>query len=293
MPSVRAAGLLRGPAARTPSLRRVQPVKQPTYVEFRPHPQLADVLTCEWERRAGSESSLVVLPDGCADIVWRSDGALFVAGPDLGPALHDQGPGIGFVGLRMMPGTAATVLGTDVDELRDRQVSLSSVWGSHAVSLADRLADASSMGACRAILAAAVRERVAAATCDDQVVAAARLLSTAPMRVTDLAEQVGISDRQLRRRFVRQVGYGPKTYERVMRFRRFQESGMRTGGQRVGLAHLAATAGYADQAHLTRECRRLAGRTPTQLLDSLAAPSGSDRDDRIVQDNSSIEPRPS
>jgi transcriptional regulator GlxA family with amidase domain len=193
----------------------------------------------------------------------------------------------------MVPGTAATVLGTDVDELRDRQVSLSSVWGSRAASLADRLAAASSTGACRAILAAAVRERVAKGSTDDQVVNAARLLSIAPMGVTDLAEQVCLSDRQLRRRFVRQVGYGPKTYERVMRFRRFQELGAATQRQRVGLAHLAVAAGYADQAHLTRECRRLGGSTPTQFLDSLAAPSGSDGDDRNVQDGASMERRSS
>jgi AraC-like DNA-binding protein len=32
------------------------------------------------------------------------------------------------------------------------------------------------------------------------------------------------------------------------------------------LAQLAADAGYADQAHLTRESRRLSGRSPTTLL---------------------------
>jgi AraC-like DNA-binding protein len=48
-----------------------------------------------------------------------------------------------------------------------------------------------------------------------------------------------------------------------MRLRRFLALGEEAGG---GLATLAAEAGYADQAHLTRECRRLTGRTPAELL---------------------------
>jgi AraC-like DNA-binding protein len=36
---------------------------------------------------------------------------------------------------------------------------------------------------------------------------------------------------------------------------------------RVELARAALLAGYADQAHLSRETRRLAGLSPRQLLD--------------------------
>ena len=75
--------------------------------------------------------------------------------------------------------------------------------------------------------------------------------------------------RQLRRRCHAVVGYGPKTLQRVLRFRRFVsriERGpappARTG---TDLAALAAQAGYADQAHLTRECQALAGLTPAAL----------------------------
>ena len=37
---------------------------------------------------------------------------------------------------------------------------------------------------------------------------------------------------------------------------------------------VAADLGYADQAHLTRECRRLAGRTPSEPVASRAAAAG-------------------
>ena len=66
---------------------------------------------------------------------------------------------------------------------------------------------------------------------------------------------VGLGERQLRRRFASAVGYGPKTFARVIRFR--AALGLVRGG--AALAEAALAAGYADQAHMTREMRSLAG----------------------------------
>jgi methylphosphotriester-DNA--protein-cysteine methyltransferase len=61
---------------------------------------------------------------------------------------------------------------------------------------------------------------------------------------------------------VEQIGYGPKTLHRVLRFQRFMRH---LTLPNIDLAAAAAVAGYADQAHLSRESRRLAGLTPRQL----------------------------
>jgi len=74
-----------------------------------------------------------------------------------------------------------------------------------------------------------------------------------------------ISGRHLRRRFVTAVGYGPKRFERVMRFQRFLRLADAIG-RTQGLATLAVEAGYADQAHLSRECAHLAGCSPKMLM---------------------------
>lgn len=78
-----------------------------------------------------------------------------------------------------------------------------------------------------------------------------------------LAEKVGLSERQLRRRFTEAVGYGPKALHSILRFQHALDLGRRGD---PGLAAIAYQAGYADQAHFTREVRRLAGMTPTELL---------------------------
>ncbi len=240
--------------------------RRPSYEEFPPEPALAAVVVCAWERTTVRDEGIVVLPDGCSDVVWRSDGALFVAGPDRGPVAADVGAGADVVGIRLRPGAAASVLGSAVSELCDRRVPLDALWGIPAAELAERLADLATAAERRRLLALAVRRRIENAVLDLPVLAAVQALGRPCATGTDVAGQVGLSPRQLRRRFVHQVGYGPKTYERVMRFRRFLD--LTAGGhrRRVGLATLAAEAGFADQAHLTRECRRLAGSTPAQLV---------------------------
>ncbi|MEV5718428.1 DUF6597 domain-containing transcriptional factor [Amycolatopsis mediterranei] len=77
-------------------------------------------------------------------------------------------------------------------------------------------------------------------------------------RVEDPALSAAVSARWLRRRFVQAVGYGPATYLRVSRFQR----AVALAPHVSGLAALAAAAGYADQAHLSRDCRALTGLTP-------------------------------
>ena len=72
------------------------------------------------------------------------------------------------------------------------------------------------------------------------------------------------SERQLHRRCVAAVGYGPVLLRRVLRFRQFV-SRIDAGAACGDLGVLAAEAGYADQAHLTRESRDLAGLPPAAL----------------------------
>jgi transcriptional regulator GlxA family with amidase domain len=94
---------------------------------------------------------------------------------------------------------------------------------------------------------------------------AAELLRHDPGLATgELAARLSISERQLRRRFVAQVGYGPKRFARIMRLHRLLHLGRRHPEATLGW--LAAAAAYADQAHLAHDCHELAGRTPTALL---------------------------
>jgi transcriptional regulator GlxA family with amidase domain len=78
-----------------------------------------------------------------------------------------------------------------------------------------------------------------------------------------LAPFVTVGERQLERLFVERIGYGPKVFARVMRVQHAVGSlASRAPGSLASWARFAVECGYADQAHLIREFRALAGVTP-------------------------------
>jgi AraC-like DNA-binding protein len=85
-----------------------------------------------------------------------------------------------------------------------------------------------------------------------------------PARVEQLSQKLGISSRQLQRRFTSAIGYGPKMFQSVLRFQRLLRL-FGSDAQPLSLAHAAIDAGYSDQAHMTREVKRFAGRSPSAL----------------------------
>jgi AraC-like DNA-binding protein len=89
-------------------------------------------------------------------------------------------------------------------------------------------------------------------------------------RVEHLSERLGISSRQLQRRFQVSAGYGPKMFQSVLRFQRLLNESSRASNRWM-LTDLATHAGYSDQAHMTREVQRFAGRSPASLLRSVSS----------------------
>jgi transcriptional regulator GlxA family with amidase domain len=80
------------------------------------------------------------------------------------------------------------------------------------------------------------------------------------LRVDELARDAGYSRRHLTARFRAEYGLAPKTAARVMRFERARALVARP--EPPALARIAAACGYADQAHMNREWRALAGASP-------------------------------
>jgi AraC-like DNA-binding protein len=218
-----------------------------------------------WVRDGAPNGSppLRVVPDGSADIIWRADGrsvTAVVAGPDTEAQLAPLAEGSRMVGIRFAPGAADAVLGIPLDVVRDQRVPLGELWGAVAEELAERVALSDQP---EAALATAVQERITEAP-DPTAAAIARRLEFAagPGIVSGVADDVGVSERQLQRRCRTAFGYGPKTLHKVLRFQRALRLA-RAGGR---LADVAAVVGYADQAHMARDTRRLAGVPITDLL---------------------------
>ncbi|SPT63463.1 helix-turn-helix transcriptional regulator [Actinomadura madurae] len=222
------------------------------YREYRA-PGLACLWTASLPRDAEPFVQRVV-PDGCVDLIW-SDGGILVAGPDTGPIPAVMRPGEEVVAVRFAPGTAPPVLGVPADAIRDGRVPLRDLWGGEADRLAEAVAAAPDR---RGALARALHGRMGPA---DPLVAAV-VAGVARGSVRDVADGLGLGERQLRRRSLAAFGYGPKTLQRVLRFQR----ALRLARAGEPLASVAYAAGYADQAHFAHEVRDLAGEPVRRLL---------------------------
>ena len=237
------------------------------YLEWPAPAGLRHAIACLWAQvtpDSGQDRDGLVLPDACSDLIWEQGRGAYVAGPDTGPVRTVMKAGTVVVGVRFRPSAGGPAFGLPLSELRDQRVELADLLRRDAKQLPGTLDPDTAVIRALELAAALVTEGQP----DPAATRAAVLLADPRARAEDVAADVGLSMRQLRRRCHTVVGYGPKTLQRVLRFRRFVsrlDAGPPRGQDAHDLAALAAQAGYADQAHLTRECRDLAGLTPAAL----------------------------
>lgn len=247
------------------------------YEELEPPPALAEFVDRLWaqgigeddrggDREGDSAYDQPVLPDGALDVVAVGD-KVVLAGPATGTTTLALPPSALTVGVRFRTGAAPGLVGVSAADLRDLDVPLADLWGHTGATIAARTAEATGWQDRLQVLVRGLVDRLADARAPDPVgVGIAPLLADRPGRpLTAIADDVGLSERQLRRRVEDAVGLPPRTLARIIRFQRFLRAA-RAAGPGRHLARLAADAGYADQAHLTRESRDLTGLPPAALL---------------------------
>ena len=242
------------------------------YREYAPPRLLAGHFLCLWTQSTTSchsEYAQRVLPDGCIDIVFINDEAPIVVGPWVQPFVARLPIATEIVGARWHPGRAPSLLGLPAAELLNQSVALRDIWSLKLSSSLEQVSQQAGLSARRSLLENMLLRLLADAPPSDTIVnASIQWLARHPHgRVAQLSRWIGISDRQLQRRFSSSVGYGPKAFQSVLRLQRLLHFVGRPipGGN---LAELSAEVGYSDQAHMTREVQRLSGCPPTVLFQS-------------------------
>ncbi|RDI42003.1 AraC family transcriptional regulator [Nocardia mexicana] len=223
---------------------------EPVDIAMVPHPALTVLLD---------------LSDG-GDIVCDTGGRClrgsFVAGILPGELRTRGRIGGDCLQVRLSPVTAAAVLGAAA-ELSGNSVALEEVWGRDAERLRDRLRATSSWDDRFAIVADTLRARLATPGVDPEVAHVWRRTRTGRgrVRVDGLADEVGWSRKRLWSRYRSQLGITPKRAAQLIRFD--HAAHLLATGHSTAL--VAAACGYADQSHLHRETRALAGVTPPAI----------------------------
>lgn len=243
-----------------------------TYRQHAPITAFRHLVDAYWINRpdAGASAADRVLPDGCIDLIFcgaGNDARLFASALIERPIFFGADSSAWFVGVRFRPAMARAILDIDPADCRGRDTRAAEIDPAFA-ALENRLCEGASAEAALALLKHAVEARLARSE-----------RNAAPMRVREalallarggdaahvgaVARALGMSERSLHRELVRWSGLPPKSLARILRMQRCLAA-IRAGN--APLALVALRMGYADQAHMTRELKSLAGFAPSQLV---------------------------
>ena len=185
----------------------------------------------------------------------------FAAGLFAGPVTIDSFGASNCIQINFTPLGAWRFFRMPMTELTDRMVPLDDVLGAEGTALRETLGNAPGWERRFDIAEAFILQRLADADAPSPEIAWAfdRIAATGGQaRVASIAQGIGWSRKHLARRFADEVGLGPKSVSRIVRLNRAIAAAR--GGSRW--AGIAADCGYADQAHMVREFRELAGTSP-------------------------------
>jgi AraC-like DNA-binding protein len=218
-----------------------------------------------------------VLPDPALNLAIRCrrdltgrplDPRLVVIGPKTQPWVFRFQPGQEIAAVKVKLEWARPLLGLDPAAHLDREDELSDADPRMAreltAALAESLVASGTAEGVAGHLTGALLQR-ARRTATRASGATAHALDmvraeTGRVRVERIADETGVSLRQLRRAVRRDAVFSLKAYARMTRLNHAMAAADRA--PRLGWARIAADAGFCDQSHLVRECRALTGMSP-------------------------------
>jgi AraC-like DNA-binding protein len=258
------------------------------YFEVKPAAPLNRFVECFWtlENDGGEMVEPVrILPDGCVELILNF-GARFrehkengheehqpinlLVGQMTRPILITASGSVQLLGIRFHPGGTYPFFGIPMHELTNQVLDLSVLASDFERDALDLAEAAPSTQLKIARVARLLVERLVDFKHDFRPMdLAAKIVHLGgQVSVDELAGEAGLSSRQLERRFLREVGIGPKLLCRILRFQQIFRAVNR---EDTGWAAVAADCGFYDQAHLIRDFQQFAGQTPAALFEHPSA----------------------
>lgn len=240
-----------------------------------------------------TEKVQTIYPDGFCELIvhfgrpprcrdergWHEQATTLFASQRLSAVRLRREAALDCLGLRLRP-EASALLGTDVlRATRERIVDLASLDASLGRALRSAARDFAGGQPDR--LWRLCERRFATFEVDAVVARAVDAIRKrgGQLRIESLASEAGLSLRSLQLRFRRAVGLTPKEFARLVRL----QATLRALDSGVGrLTDVAIDGGFADQAHASRELRRVTGLAPARLRAALRADRDGDAAVRLA-----------
>ncbi|QGW84974.1 helix-turn-helix domain-containing protein [Variovorax paradoxus] len=200
------------------------------------------------------------------DTRGQTCGYAIVGGARAASYMRDVSVATRSVGAQLQPGAARALLGAPEDALASQHTPLDALWGARQTDAALEQVHAAGgldrqLTVFEALLAQRAIDSFGAGLRGLHPGIAATLgpLAHGSPSIEGLVTRSGYSHRRFIALFRGAIGLSPKEYARVMRFNRALTL---AGDPAQSWAEIALTAGYSDQAHLSREFSALADMSP-------------------------------
>ena len=206
-----------------------------------------------------SDAPLLVFEDE-DDARGRSLGHAVLGGPRASSYVRDVSRPTSSVGAQLQPGAASLLSGIPGDELAGRHTPLAELFGAATAELHERLLDLADPERRLDLFEAFLAARLPRLRGLNPAVAHALARFAQGTDVRSVVGESGYSHRRFIALFKGSVGLTPKLYCRVARLQRALQ--LAASEPAAGLSEIAIEAGFADQPHLNRDFRKLAGLSP-------------------------------
>jgi AraC-like DNA-binding protein len=258
----------------------------PRFHEYSIPSALAPFVKSIWSFQAETDLGLRqrILPDACVELVIHFHDPFrnrfgnvpmnlqpqsFVVG-QMKQFLEIEPSGrSGFVAVRFHARGAYRFFRPPLIEITNSVVDLNEIWNRRATEYTERVAIARGMSARMRVVEQMLLEALQEnGRRDCAVERGVHLIQSAgePITIKELASTIGLSSRQLARRFKNAIGLSPKEFVRLDRF--IRAARRLRGGTESKFTETAHACDYFDQPHFNNDFREFSGMTPTEFIAS-------------------------
>ncbi len=254
------------------------------YQEVQPNPALSKFIDCFWLLESNDKKSQTephkILPDGCIELLFHfkslnrrfisndesiAEPRSFFSGQIKRSIMIKSTGTVGVLGVRFRPAGAYPFLRLPmIVELTEKVVDLTEIWGRKGRELNSRILESTTNQERIRHAESFLLNRLDQKIAEDVIVRQALveiIRAKGQTSIDFLMRNIGISGRQLERKFDQLVGLTPKTFSRIIRFQNVFDLLSKNHFQH--LTTLALQCGFYDQAHFIHEFKEFTGQSPT------------------------------
>ncbi|XDD51761.1 DUF6597 domain-containing transcriptional factor [Leptospira sp. WS92.C1] len=248
-----------------------------------PPAELKDYVRLFWSLEASPNSNepfpYRLMADGCAELLFVYRGSFYEMEADgtqqkVKPGLYAQSErfrnfasfgSFGIFGVYVLPSLFPILCSLSAPGLNNRILSFEEILGKVGRSWEDQVCSAQNNSERKRIVSdlilQAIREKETPKAFRIRQAVQSILQNNGNVSMDSFGSLFSQSSRQLERDFKQLIGFSPKFFSRLIRFRSVLEN-----GNLGSLTTLAQTSGYYDQSHFIREFREFAGYTPRDFF---------------------------